>query len=415
LNIAARPSKPLDPESLRREFPALHQTVNGHPLAYLDNAATTQKPRCVLEAITRFYERDNANVHRATHELATRATAGFEAARARVGRFLNAREASEIVFARGATEALNLVARAWAEPRLRPGDQILLTPLEHHSNLVPWQQVAARTGARLRFLPLETLTPGADLDARAACLTPEVKLLAFTHVSNVTGMETPAARLCAEARRRGIVTVVDAAQSAAHLPLDVQGIGCDFLAFSGHKTCGPTGIGVLYGRRERLEAMDPWQGGGEMIERVDLERSTFAPPPQRFEAGTPDISGAIGLAAAIEFLDALGRPAIAAHSRDLAQRAARGLATIPGVRLLGPVEPRIGVVAFEIQGVHAHDVAIFANEQGIALRAGHHCAQPLLRELGVSSAVRASFHCYNTAAEADRLIEVVRQAGRFFA
>jgi cysteine desulfurase/selenocysteine lyase len=400
---------------LRRQFPALDQSVHGHPLVYLDNAATTQKPLQVIRALTSFYERDNANVHRAIHELAERSTIAFEAARARVARFLNAKEPDEIVFTRGTTEAINLVAQSWGRPQLRAGDQILLSPLEHHSNLVPWQMICRQTGAELRFLPLDRSAQEVRWDQLMSLLTPQVKLLAFTHLSNVLGTVSPVAEVCAAARARGVVTLVDAAQSAGRLPLDVQDLNCDFLAFSGHKVYGPTGIGVLYGRKERLLTMDPWQGGGEMIESVSWVDSTFAPPPQRFEAGTPAIAEAIGLHAALDFLDQIGRPNLERQERELTHHALEQLEALPGLRVLGPRENRSGVLSFTLEGVHAHDLVTFTNERGIALRAGHHCAQPLLSELGLSSVARASLALYNTPQDIDRLVSATREAITFFA
>ncbi|MBL9170711.1 MAG: cysteine desulfurase [Verrucomicrobiales bacterium] len=400
---------------LRRQFPALDQTVHGHPLVYLDNAATTHKPQQVIRTLTRFYERDNANVHRAIHELAERSTIAFEAARARVARFLKAKEPAEIVFTRGTTEAINLVAQSWGRRQLRAGDQILLSPLEHHSNLVPWQMLCRQTGAELRFLPLDRSAQEVRWDQLVSLLTPQVKLLAFTHLSNVLGTVSPVSEVCAVARARGVVTLVDAAQSAGHLPLDVQDLNCDFLAFSGHKVYGPTGIGVLYGRKERLLTMDPWQGGGEMIENVSWLDSTFAPPPQRFEAGTPAIAEAIGLHAALDFLDQIGRPSLERQERELTHLALEQLEALPGLRVLGSRENRSGVLSFTLEGVHAHDLVTFANERGIALRSGHHCAQPLLSELGLSSVARASLALYNTPQDIDRLVSATREALTFFA
>ncbi|OHE77763.1 MAG: cysteine desulfurase [Verrucomicrobia bacterium RIFCSPLOWO2_12_FULL_64_8] len=400
--------------ALRADFPILHQKVNGHPLVYLDNAATTQKPRAVLAALARYYRRDNANVHRAIHELSQRATTAYEAARARTARFINAAAPEEIVFTRGTTESINLVAYSFTS-RLRPGDAILATEMEHHSNLVPWQLLARRTGARLLFLPVTGGDEGRlDLDQLDPLLAQNVKLFAFTHISNSLGTINPAADLCAAARRHGVVSVVDAAQSAGHAPLDVQALGCDFLAFSGHKMAGPTGIGVLYGRRALLEALDPFQGGGEMIASVQYEGSTWNKVPHKFEAGTPDIAGAVGLHAAMDYLDSVGRPAIAAHDGNLARRAGEKLRQIPGLRLLGPPGDRGGLVAFVLPGVHAHDVVTFADQEGVALRGGHHCTQPLLRKLGAPATTRASFYLYNTPAEVERLAAVIRRAARFF-
>lgn len=401
--------------AVRRDFPILDQQVNGHPLVYLDNAATSQKPRAVIDALVRYYERDNANVHRGIHELSNRATVAYEGARERVARFLNARSADEIVFTRGTTEAVNLVANTWGPANLKAGDVILLTELEHHSNLVPWQMLAQRTGARLAFIPVTGDEGLLDFSRLDELLTPAVKLVSFVHISNSLGTVNPAAELCGRARKAGAVTLVDAAQSAGHLPLDVQSLGCDFLAFSGHKVCGPTGIGVLYGRSELLNEMPPWHGGGEMIRDAAYESSTYKGPPHRFEAGTPDISGPLALAAAMDYLDALGRDAIFRHDQELGAYGQEKLLAIPGLRLLGPRTGRAGILSFVLQDVHAHDVVEFANQQGVALRGGHHCTQPLMRRLGLESTARASFYIYNAPAEVDRLAEVIRAAQRFFA
>jgi cysteine desulfurase / selenocysteine lyase len=407
------PASAPDWAALRADFPILHQLVHRRPLIYLDNGATTQKPRAVIEALVRYYERDNANVHRAIHELSYRATTAYEAARARAAQFINAASPEEIIFTRGTTEGLNLLAYAFT-PRLKRGDAILLTEMEHHSNLVPWQLLAQRTGAQLLFVPVTGDDGLLDLSRLDDLLGRNVKLFAFTHISNSLGTVNPVAELCARARRHGAVSVVDAAQSAGHLPLDVQALGCDFLAFSGHKMAGPTGIGVLFGRHSLLEALDPFQGGGEMIASVQFEQSTWNKVPHKFEAGTPDIAGAVGLHAALDYLDAVGRPAIAAHDAELARDAYARLGGIPGIRLFGPPGERGGLVSFALAGAHAHDVVTFADQQGIALRGGHHCNQPLLRKLGVAATTRASFYLYNTPEEVDRLVEVIRQAAGFF-
>ncbi len=412
---SAAPWTGPDWTALRAEFPILEQQVHGHPLVYFDNAATSQKPRGVLEALDRYYQRDNANVHRGIHELSNRATAAYEAARARAAAFVNARRAEEIVFTRGTTEGINLVAQAWGGAHLRAGDRILLTEMEHHSNIVPWQLLAERTGARLVYVPVTGDAGLLDLSHLPELLTPQVKLLAFTHVSNTLGTVNPVAELCAQARRRGIATLVDAAQSAGHLPVDVQAIGCDFLAFSGHKLCGPTGIGVLYGRQERWAATPPWQGGGEMIASVEFFRSTWNEPPHKFEAGTPNIAGAIGLHAALDFLDRVGRAQIFRHDQELGAYAYEQLARLPGIRLFGPRTGRAGLVSFTLKDVHAHDLVTAADQLGVALRGGHHCNQPLMRKLGVESTARASFYFYNTRAEVDRLLAVLREIQKFFA
>ncbi len=404
----------VDWPAVRQDFPILGETIHGQPLIYFDNAATSQKPRAVVDALRRYYEHDNANVHRGLHELSSRATDAYENARQVVADYLGATSADEIIFTRGTTESINLVAQAWGGKSLKAGDVILLTEMEHHSNLVPWQLVAERTGVRLRFVPVRADGTLA-LDQLPQLLTPEVKLFAFTHVSNSLGTINPVADLCRQARAVGAITLVDAAQSAGHLPIDVRELGCDFLAFSGHKMCGPTGIGVLYGRAEILDKMPPWQGGGEMIVSVTLEKSTFKKTPHRFEAGTPNIAGAIGLAAAVDYLESLGRPAIFAHDSELAAYAAEQLAELPGMRVLGPQRERGALVGFVMEGVHPHDLTTFADQHGLALRGGHHCNQPLMRKFGLPGTTRASFYFYNTMAEIDRMMEILRAAVRFFA
>jgi len=407
--------KPMDWSTWREDFPILDQNVHSQPLIYFDNAATTQKPRAVLDALRHYYERDNANVHRGIHELSNRATASFEAARARAARFINARSADEIVFTRGTTEGINLVAETWGPKHIKAGDKILLTEMEHHSNIVPWQLLAERTGARLLYFPIAGDIGLLDLSQLAEWLTPEVKLFAMTPISHSLGTINPVAELCARARKLGVTTLVDAAQSAGHRPVDVQELGCDFLAFSGHKMCGPTGIGVLYGRQEVLETLPPYQGGGEMILNVDFQRSTWKHAPHRFEAGTPDISGAIGLHAAMDYLDKIGRRKIAEHDQELGAYAYAKLSQMKGgLRLFGPHIGRAGVVSFLLEGVHAHDVVTAADQGGVALRGGHHCNQPLMRRLGVESTARASFYFYNTFEEIDRFVKVLGEIKRFF-
>jgi cysteine desulfurase/selenocysteine lyase len=405
--------RPIDWSALRENFPILREQAHSHPLIYFDNAATTQKPRAVIDALQSYYEHDNANVHRGLHELSMRATEAYERSRRRVAEYLGAAQADEIIFTRGTTESINLVAQAWGGKFLRRDDVILLTEMEHHSNLVPWQLVAERTGARLRFVPVSADGTLA-LDQLPALLTSEVKMFAFTHVSNSLGTINPVAELCRKARAVGAITLVDAAQSAGHLPVDVQQLGCDFLAFSGHKMCGPTGIGALYGRAELLEAMPPWQGGGEMIASVTLEKSTFKNPPHRFEAGTPNIVGAIGLAAAIDYIEKIGRREIVEHDARLTKHAVDRLAELPGLRLLGPAGQRGAIVGFVMQQAHPHDLTTFADRQGLALRGGHHCNQPLMRKFGLPGTTRASFYFYNTMEEIDRMIEILHAAARFF-
>jgi cysteine desulfurase/selenocysteine lyase len=401
-------------DRIRDEFPTLDQLVNGHPLVYLDNAATTQKPRAVMRALDRFYERDNSNVHRGLHALSMRATDDYEGARARVAAFVNAAAPEEIIFTRGTTESINLVAASWGGANLRKGDAILLTEMEHHSNLVPWQLVAQRTGATLRYLPVTGDEGLLDLSVLDRLLTPEVKVFAFTHVSNTLGTVNPVAELCARARKVGAVTVIDAAQSVGHMPVDVRAIGCDFLAFSGHKMASVTGIGALYGRRALLESMPPWQGGGGMISNVDFFESRWKPPPERFEAGTPNFGDAVALGAACDFLDSLGREEIRRRDGALARMAYERLSDLPGIRLIGPGGERGGLVSFAFRDIHAHDVVTFADEDGIALRGGHHCNQPLMKRLGLTSTARASFYVYNEEREVDALVASMRRTLKFF-
>ena len=404
-----------DWKNVRADFPALHQQVNGHPLVYLDNAATTQKPQAVIDALSHFYERDNANVHRGLHALSMRATDGYEGARARVAKFINAAAPEEIVFTRGTTESINLVAASWGGAHLRPGDTILLTEMEHHSNLVPWQLVAQRTGAKLRYVPVNGDEGLLDLSQLDRLLTPDVKVFAFTHISNTLGTINPVADLCARAKKAGVVTVVDAAQSIGHMPVDVRAIDCDFLAFSGHKMAGVTGIGALYGRRALLDAMPPWQGGGGMISNVEFFASRWKPSPERFEAGTPNFADAVALGAACDYLDGLGRAAIQDHDSGLARLAYERLgAALPGIRLLGPRGERGGLASFALPGVHAHDVVTFADQDGIALRGGHHCNQPLMKKLGLTGTARASFYVYNTEDEIDLLVASLQRTVKFF-
>jgi cysteine desulfurase/selenocysteine lyase len=406
-------SSSVDWNALREDFPILREQAHGHPLIYFDSAATTQKPRPVIDALRHYYEHENANVHRGLHELSSRATEAYERSRQRVASYLNAASADEIVFTRGTTESINLVAHAWGGKFLRAGDVVLLTEMEHHSNLVPWQLLAERMGARLRFVPVRD-DGRLALDQLPSLLTPEVKLFTFTHISNSLGTINPVAELCQKARAIGALTLVDAAQSAGHLPINVQELGCDFLAFSGHKMCGPTGIGALYGRGEILDPMPPWHGGGEMIVSVTLEKSVFKKSPHRFEAGTPNIAGAIGLAAAVDYIERIGRPAIFEHDAHLARYAAERLAELPGMRILGPTDERGALVGFVMEAAHPHDLTTFADQYGLAMRGGHHCNQPLMRRFGVPGTTRASFYFYNTIEEIDRMIEILRAAVRFF-
>jgi cysteine desulfurase / selenocysteine lyase len=403
----------VDWSVLREDFPILRERVNGHRLIYFDSAASSQKPRAVLDVVRNYYEHENANVHRGLHALSARATEHYEKSRQRVADFIGAASADEIVFTRGTTESINLVAQAWGGKFLRAGDVILLTEMEHHSNLVPWQLLVERIGARLRFVPVRddgTL----ELEKLSSLLTAEVKIFAFTHVSNSLGTINPVAELCQKARAVGAMTLVDAAQSIGHMPLNVQELGCDFLAFSGHKMCAPTGIGVLYGGLDILDSVPPWHGGGEMITSVTLEKSMFKKPPHRFEAGTPNIAGAIGLAAAIDYLEGIGRAEIFKHDVDLASYALQGMADVAGLHVLGPSRDRGGVISFVMGAAHPHDLTTFADQYGLALRGGHHCNQPLMRRFGVPGTSRASFYLYSTREEIDRMVDILDKAVRFF-
>jgi cysteine desulfurase/selenocysteine lyase len=411
--VHQKASNGIDWKAIRDDFPILSEQAHGHPLIYFDSAATSQKPRAVLDALRNYYEHENANVHRGLHELSSRATEAYEKSRQQVANYLGAASADEIVFTRGTTESINLVAQAWGGKFLRDGDVVLLTEMEHHSNLVPWQLLAERAGAQLRFVPVcddGTLA----LDRLSSLLTPEVKLFAFTHVSNSLGTINPVRELCEQARAVGALTLVDAAQSAGHMPINVRELGCDFLAFSGHKMCGPTGIGALYGRAEILDSIPPWHGGGEMIVSVALEKSAFKKAPNRFEAGTPNIAGAIGLAAAIDYIESIGRSAIFEHDAQLAGYAMERLAELPGMRILGPSAERGALVGFVMEAAHPHDLTTFADQYGLAMRGGHHCNQPLMRRFGLPGTTRASFYFYNTEEEIDRMIEILHAAVRFF-
>ncbi len=400
----------IDWAKVRADFPILAQQVNGKPLLYMDNAASSQKPRAVIEALVKYYERDNANVHRGLHELSSRATDAFEGARAKVARYLGAEHTEEIIFTRGTTEGINLVANTWGTANVKAGDVILLTEMEHHSNLIPWQLLAERTGAKLRFVPV---ADDGTLVFEPALLD-GVKLFAFVHVSNSLGTINPAAELCRAARAAGVTTLVDGAQSAGHMPVNVRDLGCDFYVFSGHKICAPTGSGALWGRLALLEKMPPWHGGGEMIVSVTYERATYKQPPHRFEAGTPNIADAVGLGAAIDYLEAIGRQAIFDHDAELTASAVQHLSEIPGVRVLGPAKNRGALAAFHAEWAHPHDLTTFANEHGLALRGGHHCTQPLMRKLRLPGTTRASFYFYNTLDEVDRMGAILRDARKFF-
>ncbi len=390
---------------VRRDFPALRQEVNGAPLVYLDNAASTQKPDAVVDAVARYYRRDHANVHRGLHELARRATEAYERARRKVARFLGAADPAEVIWTRGTTEAINLVASAWSRTFLREGDEIVLSTQEHHSNLVPWQLAAARAGARLRYLELDE-AGRLRLDQLPETLSPRTRMVALSHVSNALGTVNPVAEIAERVHAGGALLLVDGAQAAPHLPIDVAALGCDFYAVSGHKMCGPTGIGALWGRRELLERMEPYQGGGEMISQVERDRSTWAEVPYKFEAGTPNVAGAVGMGAAVDYLAGVGHAALAEQERTVLEYALERMASVDGIRLFGPpAAERCGVVSFLLDRAHAHDVATVLDAEGVAVRAGHHCAQLVMKHFGVPATSRASFYLYNGTEDVDRLVQ----------
>jgi cysteine desulfurase/selenocysteine lyase len=397
----------IDWSRVRADFPLLQREVHGKPLVYLDSANTGQKPAPVIEAIDDFYRRHNANVSRAVHALGSEATEAYEGARGKLARFLNVHR-DDLVLCSGTTFAINLVAYSWALPRLKAGDAILLTRMEHHANIVPWQLVAQRTGATIKVADLHA-DGSLDLDGLLAAMTPDVKLLGVTHVSNVLGTINPIAAICREARRRGIVSVVDGSQAAPHMPLDIPSLGCDFYAITGHKMCGPTGTGALWARREHLQAMPPFLGGGEMIREVRFEGTVFNDPPHRFEAGTPNIAGHIGLGAAVDYLSALGMANVAAREAELLAHATEELLKIEGLRIIGNAPEKAAVISFLVEGAHAHDLATLLDLEGVAVRSGHHCAHPLMQFFGVPATCRASFAFYNTHAEVDAFVAALRK------
>ncbi len=403
-------SAAIDWGKVRADFPLLAREVNGKPLIYLDSANTGQKPAAVIDTVDDFFRRHNANVSRAVHTLGSEATEAYEGARNKLARFLNVR-GDELVLCSGTTFAINLVAYSWALPRLKPGDAILLSRMEHHANIVPWQLVAQRTGATIKVAELHedgTL----DLDALHAAMTPEVKLLGITHVSNVLGTINPIAAICREARRRGIASVVDGSQAAPHMQLDIPSLGCDFYAITGHKMCGPTGTGALWARREHLEAMPPFLGGGEMIKEVRFDGTVFNDPPHRFEAGTPNIAGHVGLGAAVDYLTALGMDQVAAREAELLAHASEELQKVDGLRIIGTAPDKAAVISFLVEGAHAHDLATLLDLEGVAVRSGHHCAHPLMQFYGVPATCRASFAFYNTHEEVDAFVAALRKVRR---
>ncbi|HEX7011246.1 MAG TPA: cysteine desulfurase [Steroidobacteraceae bacterium] len=406
---AVAPRSSFDIERIRGDFPILHQSVNGKPLVYLDNAASSQRPRAVIDAISRYYEHDHANVHRGVHTLSQRATDAYEGARETVREFINARESKEIVFVRGTTEAVNLVAQSFARPRFKPGDEILISALEHHANIVPWQLVCEQTGATLKVIPIDT-TGEVDFAAFERLIGERTKLLALAHVSNALGTVVPVEKFIARARQLNVPVLLDGAQAVPHGSVDVQALGCDFYCFSAHKMCGPTGFGVLYGRKERLEEMPPWQGGGDMILSVTFEKTTYNQLPWKFEAGTPHIAGAIGLAAAIRYLRSIGMDRIAAYEQELLAYASERLGRIPGLKIIGTSPHKASVVSFTLEGIHPHDIGTVLDTEGVAIRTGHHCAMPVMEFFKVPATARASFSFYNTFEEIDRLVAALQEA-----
>jgi cysteine desulfurase / selenocysteine lyase len=391
-------------ERIRKDFPILHQEVHGRPLVYLDSAATSQKPQVVLDALADYYARDNANVHRGVHQLSERATEAYEGARARIQRFLNAAHPREIVFVRGTTEGINLVAQTYGRRMVGPGDEVIITALEHHSNIVPWQMLCEETGATLRVVPIDDAGE-VDVDAYEQLLGERTRLVAVAHVSNALGTIVPVKRMIEAAHRRGIAVLVDGAQAAPHLRVDVRDLDCDFYTFSGHKTYGPTGIGVLYGKTTLLEAMPPYQGGGDMIKSVSFEKTVYNDLPYKFEAGTPNIAGAIGLGVALEYLDGLGLDRIAAHEHALLVHGTERLTALAGLRLVGTAREKASVLSFLVDGAHAHDVGSILDREGIAVRTGHHCAMPVMTRFGIAATARASLAVYNTREDIDALVE----------
>jgi cysteine desulfurase/selenocysteine lyase len=404
----------FDIEKVRADFPILHTEVHGHPLVYFDNAATSQKPKSVIDALVRYYEHDNANIHRGVHFLSEKATEEFEAARKTVQRFLNARRPSEIIFVRGATEAINLVAQTYGRVHVNAGDEVIITAMEHHSNIVPWQMLCDEKKATLRVVPINERGE-LKLDELERMLGPKTKMVALGHVSNALGTVNPIAKIIKLAHAKNIPVLIDGAQAAPRMPVDVQALDCDFYVFSGHKAYGPTGFGVLYGKQALLEAMPPYQGGGDMIASVSFDKTVYNKVPHKFEAGTPDMSGAVGLRAAIEYLQSVGMENIAAYEHELLTYATEVISKIPGVRIIGTANEKAGVLSFVIDGVHPHDIGTILDQEGIAIRAGHHCAQPVMECFGVDATARASFGLYNTKEEIDVLVKGIKKVQEVFA
>ena len=400
-------------KAIKEQFPILRQQVNGHPLVYLDNAATTQKPNQVIESLNRYYNNENANIHRGIYKLAAEATQAYEASRNLVATFLNAKDTREIIFTRGTTESINLVAQSFAKDRLEEGDELIISAMEHHSNLIPWQMACQSRKANLKVIPMNK-DGVLDIDALKQLLNPKTKMLALVHISNTLGTINPVKEVIQLAQAQGIPVLIDAAQSAAHYPIDVQDLDCDFLAFSSHKVFGPTGVGVLYGKLAHLEAMEPYQFGGEMIHTVSFEETTFAKVPHKFEAGTPNIGGVIALGEAIKYIQHLDRTAVAHHLQDLLEYGTEQLSTIPGLKIIGTATNKTAILSFTMERIHPHDMATFLNEYGIAIRAGHHCTQPIMDFFEIPGTSRASFSIYNTRADIDQLVNGINKVRAFF-
>ena len=416
LQMSATTSTPaaFDVARIRLDFPILKLTVAGKPLVYLDNAASSQMPQPVIDRLVRYQTSEHANIHRAVHYLSETATSAYEAARVTLQRFINAREAREVLFTSGTTDSINLVSQGWGRQNIKAGDEIILTVLEHHSNIVPWQMLALEKGARIRVVPMNDAGE-LQLDQYEALFNDRTRLVSVCHVSNALGSINPVKQMIAFAHARGVPVLVDGAQAAPHLALDVQDLGCDFYAFSGHKLCGPTGIGILYGRAALLETMQPVKGGGDMIHTVTFEKTTYAPIPNKFEAGTPPMAAAIGLGAAVDYLSSIGMPTIAAHEHELLRYATEQMAALPGVRLMGTAKDKAAVLSFAVKGIHPHYMGTLLNQEGVAVRTGHHCAQPLMARLGVVATSRASFAFYNTLSDVDALVAGIRTVQKVFA
>ncbi|MCH6258070.1 cysteine desulfurase [Puniceicoccaceae bacterium K14] len=416
----AKPSNTIQPPAIpdilqkaREDFPILKRTVNGKPLVYLDNGASTQKPQAVIDVLNRYYSNENSNIHRGVHLLSVEATSAYEEARHTITDFIGANDDSEIIFTRGTTESVNLVAHSFVEPQIQAGDEILITHMEHHANIVPWQLLCERTGAILKVAPIDE-NGALDLEAFKNLLSEKTKLASFVHVSNAIGVINPVAEMIAAAKEKGVPTLLDAAQSIQHMPLNVKELDCDFLAFSGHKIFAPTGIGVLYGKRALLDEMRPYQGGGDMISTVSFEGTTFKEPPSRFEAGTPHIAGAIGLKAAIDYLQSIGLETIARYEEELLKYATVQLRAIDGLRIIGNPAKRAGAISFVMENAHSHDVGTILDTEGVAIRSGHHCCEPLMKRLGVSATTRASFSFYNNHTDVDTLVSALKKVSILF-